>query len=195
MKLIKILFIFCFVVIAFACSESNQSEDLQPVDIKSYVDAYGDQQLIGTINFEALREEPYAVWFTKAYNESQINAETASELKDYIKDFDIEVFFGTWCEDSQREVPVFYKILEDSDYELTQVQLVAVNGEEDSEEYKKSPTGETEGKNITNVPTIIFSKNGEEVNRIVESAVGNSLEEDVLAIVTGQNYSHKYADF
>jgi len=45
--------------------------------------------------------------------------------------------------------------------------------------------------NITNIPTFIFYKNGKEMHRIVESPM-ESLEKDMLKIITGQPYKHAY---
>ncbi|MEM1407485.1 MAG: hypothetical protein AAGG59_11970, partial [Bacteroidota bacterium] len=54
-----------------------------------------------------------------------------------------------------------------------------------------SPGREESGQNIHRVPTFIFHKNGEEIGRIVESPK-ESLEVDMLKIVTGENYMPKY---
>jgi len=57
---------------------------------------------------------------------------------------------------------------------------------------KNSPTGEERGLNIIRVPTMLFYKNGKEVNRIVESPI-ESLEEDMAQILSGQPYTPNYA--
>ena len=95
---------------------------------------------------------------------------------------------GTWCGDSKREVPRFYNILETAQFPLDRLTLVAVSGNRDT--YKQSPGGEEEGLSIHRVPTFIFYKNGQEINRIVESPV-ETLEADIAAIVKGI-YSPNY---
>ena len=52
---------------------------------------------------------------------------------------------------------------------------------------KQSPNGEINNMAITNTPTFIFYKNGEELNRIVETPV-ESLEKDLVKILKGQAY-------
>ena len=47
------------------------------------------------------------------------------------------------------------------------------------------------GLYIYNVPTIIFLKNGYEINRFVEFPV-NSLESDISKIIKGEPYKHSY---
>ena len=47
------------------------------------------------------------------------------------------------------------------------------------------------GLNITNVPTLIFYKNGEEMNRFVEFP-NISLAEDLETIIQGKPYINPY---
>jgi len=57
--------------------------------------------------------------------------------------------------------------------------------------YKQSPQHEEAGLNIHRVPTIIFNKNGKEINRIVEHPI-TTLEEDIQNIITVNNYKPNY---
>ena len=162
------------------------------VTIQSYEDKRGRVNLIGEVNKAALLEAPYNGWF-QTFDQYNPNPEMIDAIKKPIQEYDIEAFFGTWCGDSKRDVPRFYKILEAAEYDLNRLEIIAVGNE--GSLYKKSPDGQEVGKDITNVPTFIFYKDGVEVNRIVENKVGKSLEEDVMKIVTGEEYKHKYADF
>lgn len=99
------------------------------------------------------------------------------------------MFLGTWCGDSKREIPVFYKILEAAKFPENKLQVIAVDKTEEA--YKQSPNHEEKGLNIHRVPTFIFYKNGLEVNRIVESPQ-ETLERDILKIVTNNKYTSKY---
>jgi len=161
------------------------------IDVESYQDRKGRVNLIGEVNQAALEVEPYKSWYTKNLDNYFVNPDVIEAIKSPIQEYEIEAYFGTWCGDSKRDVPKFYKILDETNYDLNRLLIVAVGNE--GQLYKKSTGGETEGKNISNVPTFIFYKDGVEVNRIVESAVGNSLEEDVMKIVTGQPYRANYA--
>ena len=99
------------------------------------------------------------------------------------------MFMGTWCGDSKRQVPKFYKILEASNFPMDQFTAVAVSREADL--YKQSPQHEEEGLNIVRVPTFIFLKNGKEVNRIIEKPI-ETLEKDIEKIITANNYKSNY---
>jgi hypothetical protein len=56
---------------------------------------------------------------------------------------------------------------------------------------KTTPSNFEKGLNITNVPTFIFYKNGNEMNRFVELPVEN-LAQDLAKIIKGETYHHSY---
>jgi len=144
--------------------------------------------LSGKINKEGLSGPHYTDWFTKNYEEYAPKQSIINQLQNELDHYTITAFMGTWCGDSKREVPRFYKVLDAANFPLERLTLVAVHREK--EMYKRSPGGEEEGMNIHRVPTFIIYKNGKEVNRIVESPVA-SLEED-LANILQNNYTPNY---
>lgn len=146
-------------------------------------------KLLGKINQDALSGGRYASWFLKNRSEYEPDAAVINEIREDLSEYTIELFMGTWCGDSKREVPRFYKLLEASGFPLERLTAVAVDREKAT--YKQSPGGEDEGKNIHRVPTFIFYKNGVEVNRITERPV-QSLEEDIRQIING-NYTPNYS--
>ncbi|MDY8136419.1 thioredoxin family protein [Aquimarina sp. 2201CG5-10] len=144
--------------------------------------------LLGKINKQALSSEPYNQWFLTNQTEYTPKKSTVDSIQNQLSQYTVTIFMGTWCGDSKREVPRFYKILEEADFSLNRITTIAVNNQRT--QYKQSPGGEHEGLNIHRVPTFIFYKDGKEVNRIVESPK-KTLEEDILDIISG-NYSPKY---
>lgn len=144
--------------------------------------------IIGKFNLEKLETAPYNEWFVKQYGEYSPNKEVVQSLKDDLSQYTIELFMGTWCGDSKREVPRFYKVLEAAEFSLDRLTSIAVD--RDRSRYKQSPGGEHEGKNIHRVPTFIIYKDGKEINRIVERPIA-SLEQDLYAIIN-DTYEPKY---
>ena len=138
--------------------------------------------LLGKINKDGLLSDVYSEWFLKNYEDYKANTEVIQQFEEALKEYTITAFMGTWCGDSKREIPRFYKILEIAQFPLDRLTLVAVSGNPDT--YKQSPGGEEEGFSIHRVPTFIFYKNGKEVNRIVECPV-ETFEADIAAIVNG----------
>lgn len=92
---------------------------------------------------------------------------------------------GTWCGDSRRETPHFYKLLDAVNFDYKNLQMITVDRS------KKSSNNEQAGLEIIRVPTFIFYKNGKEINRFVEYPV-KSLEEDLLEILKETGYKHSY---
>ena len=90
---------------------------------------------------------------------------------------------GTWCEDSQVQVPQFYKILDYLHFNMDQLQVIGLEKEEDGR--LVSPQHEESGLDIGFVPTIIFVRNGEELGRITEYP-RKSLEKDMAEIIKGE---------
>ncbi|RMA57183.1 thioredoxin family protein [Ulvibacter antarcticus] len=145
--------------------------------------------LLGKVNKDILSEQNYKDWFLTNAENYNPNQEKIAQIETLLSDYTITAFFGTWCGDSKEELPRFYKILEEADFSLDRLTVVAVASERDF--YKQSPGGEEEGLNIHRVPTFIFYKDGKEVNRIVEHPV-NSLETDILHILQQQSYTPNY---
>jgi thiol-disulfide isomerase/thioredoxin len=141
--------------------------------------------LLGKITKGDLQKAPFDTWFISGFTNYKPDAAAVSGLKKYSKDTQITIFMGTWCEDSQHRVPDFYKILDAAGFDEKNVTLIAVD------KSKQTPEKLEAGKNITNVPTFIFSRNGKEIHRIVESPV-ETLEKDALNILSGQPYKHTY---
>ena len=140
--------------------------------------------LLGSIQRADLEMEPHATWFTENYDAHLLDNTLVADLKTAFDGVTVTLFMGTWCSDSQREVPAFFKIMDALDDEVI-VNLIAVD------ENKLVPDGSATEAGITNVPTFILSRNGKEINRIVEFPIF-SLEQDMLDITQGKEYKHAY---
>lgn len=146
------------------------------------------EDLIGKKKRAELEVSPYVEWFASNYNSYKLDKKAITALKEPLQNYEITIFMGTWCSDSQEQTPIFYKILDAVEYDSEKVTLIALS------EFKDTPEGFEKGLSITHVPTFIFKKNGKEVNRIVEVPV-ISLEKDILSIISGEPYQHTYAIF
>ncbi|WP_024740110.1 thioredoxin family protein [Tenacibaculum maritimum] len=146
-----------------------------------------DGDLVGIATRNDFKKEPFASqWFNDYYEYYQTDPETVTQLKQKLNGITIKGFMGTWCGDSQREIPNFYKLLDESDFDFKKLELVTVNR-------KKQANGLEKGYNITHVPTFIFYKEGKELGRFVEHANENgTIEGDILKIVSGIPYKHPY---
>src|SRR6185369_7849988 len=76
---------------------------------------------------------------------------------------EVTVFLGVWCGDSRREVPRLWKALDAAGGMVPfQIRYIAVDRQ------KKEPAADVTGSGIHFVPTLIVSRGGHEVGRIVE---------------------------
>ena len=154
------------------------------------IHAQNDQSLIGKLSVEKLNNNEHSQWFTENYERYKPNKEKLEQLKNALSkdNFQFEIFFGTWCPDSQREVPRMVKIFNSIGVEKDKYELIGVNQFKDLPQAYEARSEEI---NLNRVPTLIFYKNGKEVNRYVEFAQV-SLLDDLLLIVQGKNYKHSY---
>ena len=144
----------------------------------------GKPMLLGPITIEELQQEPFNEWYQIEFSEYEVDVRTVSELTtaiDNSNQYTYEIFLGTWCGDSRREIPRLEKIFNEMGVDMNNVAIVAVDRD------KISPNGEQEGKDIRYVPTLIVNKDNEEIGRIVESpsSLSTTLESDLLFISLG----------
>jgi len=149
--------------------------------------------LLGSFSRDSLLNEPFKTWFEAGYNAYIPQPEVVEQLKKInLKTHIVQVFMGTWCGDTKRELPRFLKTLDAIGFPKQNVEIIGVSNLDDA--YKQSPNHEERGVEIYRVATFVFYKNGVEVNRIVEYPV-NSLETDLLAILSGAPYTPNYKTY
>ncbi|MFT5761396.1 MAG: thiol-disulfide isomerase/thioredoxin [Polaribacter sp.] len=168
--------IFLFTVILAVNSYAQQPT-------KATRNASGD--LVGIVQKEDFNQQPYSNWFQINYDNYSLDKNTAKKLKKALKNVTIKAFMGTWCVDSKRETPKFYKFLSIAEFNLKNLEMITVN------RGKRTPDDLQKGFDIKRVPTFIFYKKGEEIGRYVEYA-RETLEIDILKILTGKEYKHSY---
>lgn len=155
--------------------------------------AQKDPRLLGISSAKALEREPYAVWYKPNYENYTPSPEIIEQLKKSTPEkFTLKIVFGSWCGDSKRELPKMMKVLSTAGFPEKNIQLIGVY--DSLEVYKQAPKREEKGLNIYRVPTFIVFQKDKEIGRIVEYAV-ESLERDLLKIVTGQPYMHNYKGY
>lgn len=131
--------------------------------------------LYGSIEKEQLYFD-YPEW-QEIENNYEPSTSIIKELKTLDAKAEVDVFLGTWCGDSKREVPVFFKIIDAAQLEDNlDISIWAMD------RGKKLDDGPLSGKNIEFVPTFVFHKSGEEIGRIIEMP-DDLFEKDMLKIL------------
>ena len=185
----KIILTFLTLALFISCDEVKKAPTQKPTKVtipnslkSSTLD--GEEILLGKITLAQLKL--FSPWYQKEYDFYKVNTSQVEELKSLLKDVQITLLLGTWCEDSQREVAPMLKILKESGFTIEDMEFIAVS------EDKDTPSGLEKKYDLFNVPTLIFSKENKELNRIVEFPI-ETLEKDMLSILKDDGYKNAYA--
>lgn len=180
----RLKFIFSFFFFAAISSSLFAQKKVN----QTYMDE-DKKHLIGLSTRAALMEAPYNEWFEKSYNAYETKTAMLNKSKGKTDNLEIKIFMGTWCGDSKRGVPAFYKVADEIGIDESAITLINLHNA--SEQYKQSPNGEEKGLNIHRVPTFICYKNGVEIGRIVESPV-TDYETDLAQILNDMPSAPNY---
>ena len=135
--------------------------------------------LYGAISREQLYFD-YPDW-KQIEDEYEPSIDIIKQLTDYHDSILVDIFLGTRCSDSKREVPAFFKIMDQAGLNgKIEINILAVDRN------KKLDNGLAQKCNIEFVPTFIFYRANEEIGRIIEMPDG-LLEEDILSIIKRVN--------
>jgi len=166
------IIVFIVVISLIGC---NQVTNRVIIDKKT-----GKQMLVGLTDRTAFEKPEFSEWFNDVYSNyepDEFIIEQINELNDSIK---IQIFMGTWCSDSRREVPRFLKILDLMKFDQSKLQIVNLDRK------KASPTHEEKNRNIEFVPTFIIYKYSTEIGRIIEFPI-ITLESDLFNLLLESN--------
>ena len=155
------------------------------ISIVAYTSSNNYQVLEGEVDADYLFNSPNTAWFQKNYESYVVDDIVLNKDFSKLDEFNIEIFMNIKCHDSEREIPRFLKILNSLNFSTENLRIILLNSD------KKTSNGLEIGKNITNTPTIIFLKNSNEENRIVEFPYEN-LEKDIYKIVNNMGYKNVY---
>lgn len=132
--------------------------------------------IVGKCERIELQKGEFGNYFFEEYRNYSADKEILDGTKNKIFNYTIKILLGTWCHDSQEQVPGFFKILDDLDYNTNYLEIICVDKE------KKAGDYDIFSLNIKRVPTFIFYKDDKETGRIVETP-SNTLEIDIYNIL------------
>jgi thiol-disulfide isomerase/thioredoxin len=132
--------------------------------------------LIDYCNRTGLESGEFGTYYKLEYDDYQLNDSLVKLISEKINGVKITIVFGSWCSDSEQQVPRFYKLLDHAGYDDSQLKIIAVNRQKKAEEVDITDL------QIEFVPTFIIYENGKELGRIVETPY-DTLEEDLWKII------------
>jgi thiol-disulfide isomerase/thioredoxin len=168
-KLITLLLLLAITCSVFAQEEIN----------KIVFDENANQEiLLGYCDKDSLKSNMVTEWFLSEYDNYSVDEETLKSIdSELIPELEIFIILGTWCSDSQREVPRFLKITEFLNIQSDLLVIIGVDKNKEAGEISISRM------NIELVPTFIFYFEDVEIGRIIESPE-ETLEKDMLNIIS-----------
>jgi len=161
------LFILNFMLITqFVLSQSEVV-----LEEKSTIPDY----LFGKYQRTDLQQGEFSRFFFNEYTSYYPKKEITDLLRNKIYSYSITIILGTWCGDSKEQVPKFFKILDELDYNTNYIEIICVDR-------KKTAGIDISKLNVERVPTFIFFIEGIEKGRITETP-SLTLEEDIYNIL------------
>ncbi len=136
----------------------------------------GKDILIGYCDRDGLQLGKFGELYNTYYPIYHPKKEVISELKKHREGLSVVIVLGTWCSDSQEQVPKFLKVLDRIRLPKEQEEFICVDRNKEGGDVDVSKY------DISLVPTFIIKRNGKEIGRIIETPI-RSLEEDLLGIV------------
>jgi thiol-disulfide isomerase/thioredoxin len=127
---------------------------------------------IGEIKSQQLIDDHKS--FKQSYQAFQLSESEIAKIKAWPSDLHVDVYFGTWCHDSQREVPRFLKIIAENT--TLSNRLIGLDYE------KSEPNGSAKSHDIKYTPTFVVYQNNKEIGRIIERPT-ESIAADISAML------------
>jgi len=136
-----------------------------------------EKTLKGVINRQVIESDTAFGWFKENMKWGNVDADAINIFKTKADKFNVIIFGGTWCEDTQNILPKFYKLVDASNYPEQKILLLGVDRKKNTidslnVQYK-----------ITNVPTFIIMHKGKEVGRVVEYGTKGDVNKELADIV------------
>ncbi len=106
--------------------------------------------------------------FASNYNKHQPSEDDVKQVASIDKPLNLLIVFGTWCHDSEREIPRLLKLLHQANNPNITYQMIAVGYNKKVSDVSDLPVS------IKYTPTVIISdESGEELTRVIERPEGS----------------------
>lgn len=175
----KITVIIFFISFIFGLHnvQSQDNYSSEKINQTMFDTTIQEEVMIGKYNYKGMINSViFHDYFDLASDEYTPYTDFLLDHKDSLRTVEITIVFGSWCSDSQREVPRLLILLKALDYPMDKVKIIAVNRQ------KEVPQMDIADLYVEYVPTIIFYKGKYEVGRIIEQP-SESLEADIASFL------------
>ena len=145
-----------------------------------YKDSEGNKVLKGFVTRQQLASDTSFTWFAKNSTGYTPDASAVAAFKGAKDSVYVLAFGGTWCHDTQFILPKFYALADASGLAPDHITFIGVD------HGKKTIQHLSETFNITNVPTFIVLKNGQELGRVVEYGKKGVWDRELGEVITAK---------
>ncbi len=114
--------------------------------------------------------------FSAVYNSYSPKPEAIAKLRKASKDISVLIIAGSWCSDTERELPAFFKVADSIGLNTDKYDIFMVDRKH------KSVFINTDALQIYHIPTFIIYRYGKEQGRIIEQSIGG-IETNMLDIL------------
>ena len=176
----KFLIIIFLSSASIYCKAQNSFGDTSS-SFNAYEVSYSKNEKVfkGLLRRSDIESDTAFKWFQQNYKLGSPDASAVDAFKKHLNDFQMVVFLGTWCEDTQNLLPQFYRLADASGYTEDNITLIGVDRP------KTTLDDLHRAFHIIDVPTFIVMKDGKEVGRVVEYGESGQAMKELGKIVEG----------
>lgn len=144
---------------------------------ETFPDSAETKILVGFISKQQITEDTVFAWYRQNLKYARPNKEYVEIIKPKAYDFQLILFTGTWCHDSQQIIPKYFALLEAAEFPEHKMTIIACD------RLKNAPANIHRPLNVSMVPTLIVMKDGKEVGRIVEYGTSGLVDKELAEII------------
>jgi thiol-disulfide isomerase/thioredoxin len=188
----KITTILCFFFLSILAScQTNTPENLaaSQYEESEFTKAAIDAEKDFILTRNGLNNQQKYPWFLNAYKSYKPEEIAINELQEQKEHLSFVVFGGSWCSDTKKALPKFYKVVEEAQIPNNKIALYGVDHEKRSQEKAVKGKTKSDEYDITRVPVFIVFYDGKEIGRLNEKPQ-KSLEEDMLKLIKVKTRNH-----
>ncbi len=169
------LFLLLFIGLFFLNTNQAQKYNKTIIDSKT-----NKEILYGKCNVEGFKKTEFGEIFKIEYKYYIPDSSIILKIKPLLKKIRFQITMGSWCGDSQQQIPRFIKTLNMLNYKTKKLDILAID------HFFKANNFEKGTNKIEKIPTIIVYRKGKEIGRIIETPT-ETLEKDLLKILSNIN--------
>jgi thiol-disulfide isomerase/thioredoxin len=141
-------------------------------------DKDGVKVVKGFITKKELATDTAFSWFARSQKDYTPDQGALKAMRQNRDSVNFIAFGGTWCHDSQFILPKFFVLADAAGIPEDRITVIGVDRNRESIQHL------SEAFHITNVPTVIVMKNGQEVGRVVEYGKHGMFDQELGQILT-----------